>query len=144
MAEFRIAGIDLYRERIKKLTGSLRKREVSIVLPEESIDKLGWLEAGGRNFTTVNALLAREEAEAFALGLDKLERGAKDETIPWRLAAEAFLDRLATRLSTSGGDLKGRMRKLKPETVARKGFAKIGVDTGTLLRSIVAARVVIR
>ena len=144
MAEFQIAGLDLYRERLKKITGSLRPRKVSIVLPEESVDKLGWLEAGGRNFLVVNTLLAREEAEAFAKGLDRLERGAKDETLPWLLAAQAFIDRVATRLSTSGGDLKGRMRRLKPETVKRKGFDKIGVDTGALLRSIVAARVVIR
>lgn len=144
MAEFKITGLDLYRERVKKLTGSLRRRDVSITLPVESIDKLGWLEDGGRDFTTVTALLAREMADAFAQGLDKLEQGAKNEKLPWQLAAEAFVDRLATRLSTGGGDLKGRMRKLKPETVARKGFSKIGVDTGALLRSVVAAKVVIR
>lgn len=140
---FRLAGIDLYRERVKKLTGSLRPRQVSITISDESADKLEWLKDGGRNFTTVNALLAREEAEAFARGLDKLERGAKDETLPWKLAAEAFIDRLATRLSTGGGDLKGRMRPLKADTIKRKGFSKIGVDTGALLRDIVAARVVI-
>lgn len=144
MAEFKITGLDLYRERVKKLTGSLRKRDVAITLPEESVDKLSWLEGGGRDFTVVTSLLAREMAEAFARGLDRIEGGAKDEELPWRLAAEAYVDRLATRLSTGGGDLKARMRKLKPETVKRKGFSKIGVDTGALLRSIVAARVVIR
>lgn len=144
MAEFRIAGLDLYRERVKKLTGSLRQRVVSITLPEESIDKLGWLEGGGRKFTTVNTLLANAMAEAFAKGLDHLAQGGKDEKEPWRLAAEEFIDRLATRLSTGGGDLKGRMRGLKPETIKRKGFSKIGVDTGALLRSVVAAKVVIK
>ena len=144
MASFEITGLDLYRARVQRLTGSLRKRTVELTLPQESIDKLGWLDDGGRRFTVVNALLAREMTEAFAEGLDKIQGGAKDMTVPWRLAAEAWRDRIATRLATSGGDVRSRMRKLKPATIKRKGFDKIGVDTGALLRSIVAARVVIR
>lgn len=144
MASFKIAGIDLYRERVKALTGSLRQREISITLPEESIDKLEWLEKGGRKFTTVNALLATQMAEAFAKGLDHIANGSKDLKEPWELAAEAWLDRVRTRLSTGGGDLKSRMKALKPVTVKAKGFNKIGVDSGELLRSMVAAQVVIK
>ncbi|MBL0219651.1 MAG: hypothetical protein IPQ07_38025 [Myxococcales bacterium] len=144
MATFQLVGLDLYRERVKKLTGSLKPRQVSITLPEESVDKLEWLKESGRNFTTVNALLAKSMAEAFARGLDHIQAGGKDLKEPWRLAAEEWIDRVATRLSTGGGDLKGRMRALKPDTIKRKGFSKIGVDSGALLRSMVAAQVVIK
>lgn len=55
-----------------------------------------------------------------------------------------MVDRVATRLSTGGGEVKGRMKRLKASTVKRKGFSKIGVDTGALLRSLVAAKVVVK
>jgi hypothetical protein len=78
---------------------------------------------------------------AFVAALKRVLAGKAPVTLPWRDAAEAYRDRLATRLATSGGDVKAHMRKLKPVTVERKGHARIGVDSGTLLREVATAKV---
>lgn len=145
MAEFKLAGMDIYRERVKKLTGSARIRQVSVTMPEESIEKLDWLEKGGRKFTVMNRILTNELSDAFAKGLDMIARGNGEPTEPWELMAEAWKDRIATRLATSGGDVKSRIKKLAPSTVKKKGKrARIGYDTGDLLKTIVEAGVVIK
>lgn len=145
MTAFSIPGIDVLRSRVQALTGSLRPRAITMDLPQFSVDKLGWLKRDGRNFTVVTAAVAADMSDAFAEGLDKIASGrSKDLTLPWKLAGEAFQDDVAERLATGGGDVKGRMKKLSAPYVKHKGFAKIGVLTGALLRSVVAAKVVVK
>lgn len=144
MAALTITGLSLLRARLSALRTAVTPREVTITLPKLSLDKLGWLAAGGRDFEAVTPTLALDLTAAFSRGLWLVARGKAPATEPWRLAGEAWVDRIATRLSTGGGELKGRMRPLKAATIKRKGFRKIGVDTGALLRSIVAAKVVVK
>lgn len=144
MAQLQITGLGLLRARLSALKSAVTPKEVSIILPKLSVDKLDWLRAGGRDFEAVTPTMALDLTAAFAKGLLLVARGRANITEPWRLAGEAWVDRVATRLATGGGEVKGRMKRLKASTIKRKGFAKIGVDTGALLRSLVAAKVVVK
>ena len=97
----------------------------------------------GRDFREVTNVMKQEVNDAFVDALRLVARGKAKVSAPWKAAAEAYRDRLATRLATSGGDVRSRLRKLKPSTIKRKGHARIGVDSGLLLKqvSIAATRV---
>jgi hypothetical protein len=125
----------LAREAIGRTPG------VGVELPSDALEKLKWLAHGGRDFREVNATLKREMQGAFTAALRKVLAGKAGVSAPWKAAGEAYRDRLATRLATSGGDVKSHMKKLRPSTIERKGHARIGVDTGTLLRQVATAKV---
>lgn len=145
MSEFAIPGINVLHARLLAVLGSVQPHSMSLTLDPFSIDKLGWLKRDRRNFMTVSAIVAQDMTDAFALGLDRLASGrSKDQLLPWKLAGAAYQDDVAERLATGGGDMKGRMKKLSVPYIKRKGFSKIGVLTGALLRDVVAARVVVR
>lgn len=131
--------------RLRSLLGLMAQATVPTV--EVSIDnlsasKLRWLRLGGRDFEKPTGDLLRAMGAAYAQGLMRLARGrSRDATLPWLLAAEVYRDALASRLATSGGDLRSQMTPLSPETIARKGHARIGVDTGALLRDVATATI---
>jgi hypothetical protein len=107
----------------------------------DALDKLRWLANGGRDFREENKVMRDEVNGAFVKALHRVMKGKAPVTEPWRMAAEAYRDRLATRLATSGGDVKAHMKKLKASTIERKGHARIGVDTGDLLREVATTKV---
>lgn len=114
---------------------------VGLEVPQLSLDKLRWLQNSGRDFREVNEVLLSEMGEAFTQALFRVMRGSADVGAPWRAAGEAYRDRVATRLATSGGDVRSKMKPLAPSTIKRKGHARIGVDTGALLRDMAVAKV---
>lgn len=111
----------------------------AIVLPNDALLKLRWLERGGRDFREVTNVMKAEVNDAFVDALRKVAAGKAPVSAPWKAAAEAYRDRLATRLATSGGDVRNRLRKLKPSTIRRKGHSRIGVDSGLLLKQVSTA-----
>lgn len=113
----------------------------AIVLSSDALDKLRWLAAGGRDFREDNRTMKERVNGAFAAALLKVMKGKAPVSAPWKAAAEEYRDVLATRLATSGGDVKGHMKKLRPATIERKGHARIGVDSGELLREVATAQV---
>lgn len=113
----------------------------AIELSTDALDKLRWLAKGGRDFREDNKTMKSRVNAAFAKALLKVMKGRAPVTEPWRMAAEEYRDVLATRLATSGGDVKAHMKKLKPDTIERKGHSRIGVDTGELLREVATAKV---
>ena len=134
MAEIQQAA-ELAQKAIGRVPGA------AVELTTDALDKLRWLANGGRDFREENATMRKEVNGAFTKALLRVMKGKAPVTEPWKAAAQAYVDRLATRLATSGGDVRSKMRKLKPETVERKGHARIGVDTGTLLREVATAKV---
>jgi hypothetical protein len=134
-----LAQIEKAAEAAKKAIG--RVPGAAVELPSDALLKLKWLAKGGRDFREENNVMRKEVNGAFVAALKRVLAGKAPVTLPWRDAAEAYRDRLATRLATSGGDVKAHMRKLKPVTVERKGHARIGVDSGTLLREVATAKV---
>jgi hypothetical protein len=118
--------------------------EVVVTITNLSADKLRWLRLGGRDFEVATGELLREMGTAYVKGLNDLARGrTRDARRPWQLAGEVFKDRVASRLATSGGDVRSRMTPLAPSTIARKGHARIGVDSGKLLTDVATAAVVV-
>lgn len=114
---------------------------VGIELPTEELNKLRWLQNGGRDFREVNKKMLDRMGEAFSRALAKVLAGKKPVTAPWEAAAREYIDVVAERLATGGGDVKGHMTPLKPETVERKGHSRIGIDTGALLKAMALAKV---
>jgi hypothetical protein len=113
-------------------------------LPHDAVEKLRWLAAGGREFREVNRTLKGDMQVAFTSALKDVMKGKARVTEPWRAAIEAYRDRLATRIALGGGDIKGHLKRLKPETIRRKGHSKIGVDSGKLLSDVTDAKVKVR
>lgn len=134
-----LAQIEKAAEAAKKAIG--RVPGAAVELPSDALLKLKWLAKGGRDFREENNVMRKEVNGAFVAALKRVLAGKAPVTTPWRDAAEAYRDRLATRLATSGGDVRSHMRKLKPETIERKGHARIGVDKGDLLREVATAKV---
>lgn len=114
---------------------------VGIVFSGEALAKLRWLKRSGRDFRVVNDTLLREMNAAFTHGLMRVLRRRAPVSEPWRLAGEAYKSRLSARLANGGADIASTLRPLKPATVARKGFDKIGYDSGDLLRDVAASTV---
>ena len=112
---------------------------VGIVLPQDALDKLRWLQNGGRDFRLVNDLLLSRMGRAFTDALVKVMAGKAPITAPWQAAGDAYKAVLVQRLSTSGGDV--TMKPLAATTIAAKGSSQIGRDTGTLFREVKAATV---
>ena len=110
-------------------------------LPSDVLDKLRWLENSGRDFRAANAKMQKRVNDAFLAKLKLVMQGRAKVSDPWEAAASEYQDVVAERLATGGGDMKGKMKPLKPATIARKGNAKIGFDTGELLRRWVGAKV---
>lgn len=113
----------------------------AVEMSTDALDKLRYLANGGRDFREVNRNMKSRVNGAFTKALLKVMKGKAPVTEPWRMAAEEYRDVLAERLATSGGDVKSHMKKLKADTVERKGHARIGVDTGDLLREVATAKV---
>lgn len=132
-----LAQIEKAAEAAKKAIG--RVPGAAVELPSDALLKLKWLAKGGRDFREENATMRKEVNGAFVAALRKVLAGKAPVTLPWRDAAEAYRDRLATRLATSGGDVRSRLRKLKPATIRRKGHSRIGVDSGLLLKQVSTA-----
>lgn len=126
------------------LVAQARVPTITLKLPEKEAQKLTWLVKGGRDVEKPNGVMLREMGEAYATALLRVAKGKAGPTAPWLAAAEAWRDRVATRLATSGGDVKAEMRPLTPEYVRRKGFNRIGVNTGALLRAVSIAKITIR
>ena len=81
--------------------------EVVVSITNLSADKLRWLRLGGRDFEATTGELLREMGTAYVRGLSDLARGrTRDARRPWQLAGEVFKDRVASRLATSGGDVR--------------------------------------
>lgn len=114
---------------------------VGIELPDEELQKLKWLEKGGRDFREVNQKMLDRMGAAFARMLAKVIAGKAAVDSPWKAAAAEYIDVVAERLATGGGDVKGHMKPLKEDTIERKGHARIGLDSGALLRAVATARV---
>lgn len=132
--------------RLRQALGLMARAQVPTVtlgLPEEEANKLIWLVRGGRDVEKPNALMLREMGEAYATALLQVAKGRAPVTAPWLAAAEAWRDRVATRLATSGGDIRAEMRPLTEEYARRKGFNRIGVNSGALLRAVIAARITV-
>lgn len=134
-----LAQIEKAAEAAKKAIG--RVPGAAVELPMDALNKLKWLAKGGRDFREENNVMRKEVNGAFVAALRKVLAGKAPVTLPWRDAAEAYRDRLATRLATSGGDVRAHMKKLKADTIERKGHARIGVDKGDLLREVATAKV---
>lgn len=134
-----LAKIEQAATLAKKAIG--RVPGAAVELPTDALNKLRWLAKGGRDFREENATMRKEVNGAFVAALRRVLAGDAPVTLPWKDAAEAYRDRLAMRLATSGGDVKGHMRKLKADTIERKGHARIGVDRGDLLREVATAKV---
>jgi hypothetical protein len=128
-------AVELARAAIGRVPGA------GLEVPQPSLDKLRWLQNSGRDFREVNEVLLDEMGAAFTQALFRVMRKQADVGAPWRAAAEAYRDRVATRLATSGGDVRAHMKPLAPSTIRRKGHARIGVDTGALLRDMAVAKV---
>lgn len=135
----RMSDIQKAAELAQKAIG--RVPGAALVLSSDALDKLRWLANGGRDFREDNRTMKDRVNGAFARGLLQVMKGKASVSEPWRLAAEEYRDVLATRLATSGGDVKGHMKRLKPATIERKGHARIGVDSGELLREVATAKV---
>lgn len=143
MASIEVRGLTEVRGALAALRLATKVPRVYIETTQEAADKLRWLEEGGRNFLAVNPTMVKD----MALAATKAAPGAlwrRDWGLVWRAAAEAFLERLKDRLGANGLDIRGKLRPLKAETIERKGHARIGIDTGELLKAILRARIVIR
>lgn len=125
----------LAREAIGRVPGA------ALDVPTEALNKLRWLERGGRDFRLANKAMQKRVNDAFLAKLKLVMQGRAKVSDPWAAAAAEYQDVVAERLATGGGDAKGTMKPLKPETVERKGHGKIGFDTGELLRQWIKAKV---
>ena len=114
---------------------------VGIELDDFELAKLKWLQKGGRDFREVTPKMLSRMSEAFTRALAKVLKGKAAVTAPWEAAAAEYIDVVAERLATGGGDVKSHMKVLKPETIERKGHARIGLDSGALLRAVATAKV---
>mgnify|MGYP006349810325 FL=1 len=130
---------------LRKLARGVAPSAAYIDLPEEEANKLTWLANADRDMEEITASLAVDMGKAYAKGLmDLVLRRSRDPSHPWIMACEAYRDALADRLLTGGGDIRRRMRPLKPETIGRKGHARVGYDTGDLWRAVKGGRIVVR
>lgn len=134
--------------RLRSILGLMARAATPVVevdITTESAEKLRWLRLGGRDFERPTGDVLRAMGKAYAAELAKMARGrVKDARKPWLAAAEVYRDAVASRLATSGGDLRSHMAALAPETIARKGHARIGVDTGALLKDVATADITVR
>lgn len=118
--------------------------QVQVAITPESVNKLRWLERGGRDFQAVTAPLLHAMGAAYREGLLRLASGrSRDATLPWRQAAEVFRDTVVSRLATGGGDVKSRMTPLRPATIERKGHSRIGVDSRALIKDVTNAGITV-
>jgi hypothetical protein len=76
---------------------------------------------------------------AFVKKLDDVLLGRASVDAPAKAAVKVFVDTVAERLETGGGDVS--MKPLDPETVKRKGHDRIGDDSGDLKRRVKRAKV---
>lgn len=117
-----------------------RAKGAGIEIDGVAIDKLRWLEKGGRDFRAVTPKLQKRMETMFVRELDKVVSGrSKDVERPVRLAVIEYRDAIVDRLEEGGGDVS--MTPLKDATVKRKGNSHIGVDSGDLLRRVRRAKV---
>lgn len=140
-----VRGLEHVQASVRRMVAGLEApKRIEIELPEFEQKKLQWLRAEHRNFFVVTADLRQQMVQAFARALlAATNRGRAGRTVlppanraaPWLAAAEVFWTRVCDRLSNGGGEIRGQMKKLKPDTIKRKGFDRIGFDTGELLRA---------
>lgn len=114
---------------------------VGLELDDFELAKLKWLAKGGRDFREVTPKMLNRMGEAFSRALARVIARKADPTAPWIAAAQTYVDIVSERLATGGGDVKSHMKPLKPETIERKGHARIGIDSGALLRAVATAKV---
>lgn len=143
MALIEVRGLSAVRDALAVLRKATSGARVYIETSQDAVNKLGWLEDGGRDFMAVNATMVKDMALAATKAAPRA-LFSRDTSLIWRAAAEAFLERLKDRIGANGLDIRGKLRPLKPETVERKGHARVGIDTGELLKAILRARIVIR
>lgn len=103
-----------------------------------ALEKLRWLERDGRDFRKITPKLKLGMERAFVKKLDDVLLGRASVDAPAKAAVQVFVDTVAERLETSGGDV--AMRPLDPETAKRKGHDRIGDDSGDLKRRVKRAK----
>ena len=108
-------------------------------IDDVALDKLRWLERDGRDFRAVTPKLKTKMETAFVKELDRVILGRASVDAPAKAAVKVFVDTVAERLETGGGDVS--MRPLDPDTVRRKGHDRIGDDSGDLKRRVRRAKV---
>lgn len=124
-----------------RLATAMEPRGIRVTLPASASEKLGHLASGGRDLLAPSTTLDQEVAQAMDRGLQAVVQGAAPDT-PWQRAGEAVLRRLRLRVTQGGADL--TLRALDPATIRRKGHARVGYETGALLRDLSRARVTLQ
>lgn len=148
MGVIKVQGLREARAMLGRVRKATKVPDVQIWTQNQVEDKIRWMgnetPSGGRNYLQVNDTVTKEMADAFAAGLLEVADGA-DPTTPWRRAGQAYLARLQKRITFSGADLNGSLRKLSPAWIKRKhGSTRLAYWKGDLQRAIMKARVVIR
>lgn len=142
-----IRGLKEARDMLGRIAQATRIPRVWIDgLPGQEENKIGWLVKGRkgiqapRDLLQITPKLTKEMAAALKKGLKETAEGARGDTA-WRRAGEVYLEYIQKRIDKDGADIRGKLAKLKPSTIRRKGHARRFYDSGDLLRAIMAARV---
>lgn len=120
-------------------TALAKARGAGWTVDDVALEKLRWLERDGRDFRKITPKLKLGMERAFVKKLDDVLLGRASVDAPAKAAVQVFVDTLAERLETGGGDV--AMRPLDPETAKRKGHDRIGDDSGDLKRRVKRAKV---
>lgn len=134
----RVKGLDAVRSMLGRIGAEFKFTGARVDLPDEAARKLGYLAAGGRDVMAPTPVLTGEVVRAYEAGLARVRDGASPGTAVVE-AGRAVLRRLRLRVAQGGADL--ALAPLDPDTVRRKGSARLLVDSGGLLRALSAATV---
>lgn len=143
MANIEVRGLNAVRDALAVLRRASTNVRVYIETTQDAADKLVWLQKGGRDFLQASPAMVKDMALAAAKAAP-MAVWRRDWNSVWVAAAEAYLERLRDRIGANGLDIKSRLKPLKAETIARKGHARVGIDTGDLLKAILRARIIVR
>lgn len=116
-----------------------KARGAGWTIDDIALEKLRWLERDGRDFRAMTPKLKQKMEGAFVKELDRVLLGRASVDAPIKAAVKVFVDTVAERLETGGGDV--AMTPLDPETVKRKGHDRVGDDSGDLKRRVRRAKV---